>query len=311
MCAAITNYPLGPTIPVRKAHLRENIIRAANAFHDLGVDSRIPYLKVAYGIDGGPEMHNGTTASKELGPPVPEYQPNQIVVNAKAGDIMRFNISYRHNGLQAVPQKPQRGELMRAIVIQCKTVMMGDLRITTVPEQHWDSYIGPGGASYSATWYQVFVNSNLSACSAAKSYAHEGEHAAHYTLARMAGLDITNPQTAEYLAMLATTMYLGDGEPANAGLKWWNYLLPPRQIPHTLSAISFVSRLRNEYGMKTGEIALAVEASVAEKRESHPGFECLKKLQKYARTEFENIYQRCFGLSTGDISEVISGLPLI
>ena len=316
---------LGSTRRTRKTRMRDNVLASAEALHKRGLDSRIPFLKSCFTNEG---IQNGSTARRDDGIPVPDYQRGQILTGLHFTDfdsLVRFNIFNAENRLQAVPSEHVEGDYFK--IVKCKVRWIGDLRLAYLNEDPVD--IGYS-ASYVTCLFQIFMRPSDFEITA---FLHETEHARHFSLLDMSGFYYKNllknsplhawllPHASylrarfEYLANLRTLM---DCEknidlPYLALKNLLGNLMDRNSWPHLYGSCYFVFRLASKYDMKISDIMCAMEAIHAQNEhfENHPGYPSLQRMRTAEKKEYELTYESTFGLPIEDIQDIIANLPMI
>lgn len=310
----------------RRQLMRERIIFRANQLHKAGLDSRVRFLKHAFGQD----VPNGSTARKGDGIPVPDWREGRKVDGVTLSQVIRFNIFNASKGLVAVSLKgpkmgldkgamdalrPERDDaphrlplLAEAMLVsrtfsvtveKCKTQWTGDLRVNRM---HREFSIGIRclggyyrGPNHTIMRWDAVNGPNL---------AHELEHARHSNLAFMTRSHLVGlpSRRMEYLSTLAeiteaSSLPLRPGD--------WVDLLGRGRVHHALAELRFFARFRLAHRIGLSEFSEALKTNVGK---TNGAFE---KIRSCAMKEYTREYRMLFGLPLEDIREVVHGLPLI
>jgi len=292
--------------PADPERIRKNILESAEFFHRCGLDSRIPLLKRAFGL----EAPNGSTARREDGMPVPEWGEGKLVFEPLAEEAVRFNIFNAEAGLQAFRAITSEDDNTSAlIVIKCKTTWVGDLRISITDDPRVSI---PSGARYSNMMNSIVMRSHMGGLEFVS--AHELEHALHSNLALMVkgNPDAIPARRMEYLAMLYETLHCGSFPLVDITLRRWPGMLRiSGQLPHIFSSFDFMLRLPIKYGVSARELAKFQREFYRTGEISAPHAELLRKVWDCAKFEYNRIYGEEFRISRGGLKSIVAELPMI
>ncbi|MBI5228423.1 hypothetical protein HY988_07565 [Candidatus Micrarchaeota archaeon] len=317
ICTLAAYALLGPAQETRKIRLRDRILDRTKQQLSKGIDSRIPFLKIALcnqNVSLVASRRNTAFATPDF------HEGEMIVLPRKLSAVLkfeeyfdtlsRFNQAKFSSGLQAVPSPKIYGEFERYTVVKCSTELMGGLRISTVPADVLDMLTGTT-AVYTVGTNQIFISGTLDSIDKCSALAHEVEHAIHYTLLEFSELPLVlvPKMYVEYLAMLVELSKFGSPD-----LFIFSYARAPasKQSLHAKAALLFIERFKREYGI-TDEDARRITFDLidfqtdvvlsAEKRDF------LTRIRAFAIREHSKFYEKIFGLNIDDIREVVDRLP--
>lgn len=309
---------LGLTRNTRRLRVRDNVLKNAERLHEQGLDSRIPFLKTIAGSKGAKQ---GSTANKEIGGSVPELKEGQTVDFTKLflDQVIRFNIFNASKGLQIFPLESGPNKKSEWKVFSCKTIFMGDLRISQLSE-HNMCLVSQTPACYFVKLYQIAVADDIGTDD---NIEHEIEHAFHYTLEYLCGFPtpFIPKHITEYLAIISVVRESGWDLATEYGITdffnpsikslWKTLMESPQNFHHARAAYMFVKKLQNDCSLEIEQIRLARDAWLPSMQgEYHQGLKYLERIREFCTEDYKRTYKKLFGLSLEDLKEIIDNLPM-
>jgi hypothetical protein len=303
---------LGMSRRARKLGLRERMLRKAESNSKKGLNTRIPFLKKAL-------CGQDVRIPRETKNDIPDMKEGEVLIvkcglrplftiSSESEMAARFNMANVGSGLQALPAKPEKGEMGRYVVGRCKNELIGDLIISEVPIERLTPMTLRGTAAYFYDINQIVKSETASE----STLAHELEHATHLGLWHLAGFPriLIRSSEAEYFSLLVELRDFATVELAYLGT-WDIPHLREGQSPHMEASRRFRKALERLHGMKPYEIDLGVCAAFAPGLGNEPSPEdvgLLKKIREFAGTEYKSAYEKLFGLSLEDIRGIVASL---
>lgn len=287
--------------------IRRNMLATAEYFHSCGVDSRIPFLKLAVCDE---EVPGGSTARREDGIDVPDWKEGRLVEKPLNHEVVRFNIFNAPFGMQALPYTlfEEQGPAY-VKVIGCRTTWMGDLRVSVTDDP--GVQVG-SNALYNPHFHHILMRGNAE--SRKSVLAHEIEHARHSSLLLLAlgTPDAISRRTGESLAMLAEILYCGHFPQIEIAMRRWPSMLSnARMAPHLYATFDFIAGLAFRHGIRVRELAAIYPDTKPGRNLSGQTLESLNKIWHCAKADYDHIYEKEFGISRVELAAIVAELPMI